>query len=70
MYSVENSTLTAMMETSPVTGVRLEKEYSVGAPSSRKASNQPFIYVASSCELSESKRVVKSLTLGFGFKSG
>lgn len=26
-----------------MTGVRLEKEYKVGAPSSRKASNQPFM---------------------------
>lgn len=40
---VANNTDTATIETSPVTGVRFEKEYSVGAPSSRKASNHPFI---------------------------
>lgn len=41
-----NSTETATIETSPVTGVRFEKEYSVGPPSSRNASNQPFMLVA------------------------
>ena len=43
MYSVAKSTVTATIDTSPVTAVRLENEYSVGAPSSRNASNHPFI---------------------------
>lgn len=43
MYNVAKSTVTATIDTSPVTAVRLENEYSVGAPSSRNASNHPFI---------------------------
>lgn len=42
-YNVANNRDTATIDTSKVTGVRFENEYKVGPPSSRNASNQPFI---------------------------
>lgn len=43
MYNVANNRETATIDTSKVTGVLFENEYKVGPPSSRNASNQPFI---------------------------
>lgn len=42
-YNVANNRETATIDASKVTGVLFENEYKVGPPSSRNASNQPFI---------------------------
>jgi hypothetical protein len=46
-----------MSDTSPMTGVRLENEYRVGAPSSRNASNHPFILRLAALQIEKPRRL-------------